>query len=482
MKNRLNLLFAPLVVIAMTHSSFAASATWNGSPADATWALATNWSASPAPGTGDTATFSNAGGTVDIIDLGAGVTIGNITFDSVAAAYTIGSGAVGSQTLTLNDNATISATSAVATNQLFNAKLVLGTDATAQTYTITNSSATNALTLAGAVSGGTGGTAGAKILNVSTASLGTGGVTLSGAITNGGADSLALAVSPVSGTAQVNLGNAGNTYSGGTSIASGVRLNVSGGAGKGLGTGLVTVTSGGQAYLNSAGTYTNSFSISGAYSDSFGAIRFGATSTIGGNITLNANSSIGVDSGRSGVVNGNITGAFNLTKVSTGAVGLSSPLTLTGVNDYSGTTTVTSGVISFAKKTSLYNGVTADWIPAKISVAANTGVALGVGDSASGYWDAAGVTAFLGAAQMGASNATTGFKSGSYIGFDTSNATLGTFTYGAIGNIGTAANNGVVKLGTGTWSWTLPTPIPAGLRFSSERSTCRLPARSAART
>jgi autotransporter-associated beta strand protein len=158
MKNRINLLVGSLAVISMTPSIQAASATWNGTT-NAVRATDTNWSALPAPGPGGTATFNNAGGAVDFIDLGAGVTIASITFDAAAAAYTIGSGAVGSQTLTLNDNATISATSAVATNQLFNAKVVLGTDATAQTYTITNSSATNALTVAGAVSGGTGGTA-----------------------------------------------------------------------------------------------------------------------------------------------------------------------------------------------------------------------------------------------------------------------------------------------------------------------------------
>ena len=160
-----------------------------------------------------------------------------------------------------------------------------------------------------------------------------------------------------------------------------------------------------------------------------------------------------MDSGRFATINGNLTGgAFNLTKVSSGSVGLGSPLTLAGTNDYTGTTTVTSGVISFAKKASLYTANTDDWVPAKISVAANTGLALGVGDSTAGYWDAAEVATFLGATQMGASTLTTGFKSGSYFGFDTTNATAGTFTYGAIGNIGTALTqtNGVVKLGTGT--------------------------------
>ena len=82
------------------------------------------------PGTGDTATFDNAGGAVDVIDLGAGVTIGGITFDNAAvAAYTIGSGTVGSQALTLNNSGAITASSTINANQLVNAALVLGIDA-----------------------------------------------------------------------------------------------------------------------------------------------------------------------------------------------------------------------------------------------------------------------------------------------------------------------------------------------------------------
>ena len=268
MKNRLNPFLGTLAVIAMTQAAHAAFATWNGSPTDATWATDSNWSASLAPGTGDTATFDNAGGAVDVIDLGGGVTITDILFDTSAAAYTIGFGAVGTQELILNNSGTISASSTIAANQLFNAKLVLGTDASTQSYSITNNSTYTSggssptgysLTFAGGITGGSTGTAGAKTLNVSTASQ-VSIITLSGAITNGDADSLALAFTPVSGTVQVNLGNAGTNYSGGTSIASGVRLNVNGGTGKGLGTGLVTVASGGQAYVNSAGTYANDFS------------------------------------------------------------------------------------------------------------------------------------------------------------------------------------------------------------------------------
>ncbi len=447
-------LLAFLFAVAAAHQAVAASAQWNGTT-DAAWATGTNWSATPVPGTGDTATFNNVGGAVDTIDLGAGVTIAGILFDtSSVAAYTIGSGAAGSQTLTLNNSGTIVANNTINANQLFNAKLVLGTDATGGSYTITNNDLSNTLTFAGAISGfSTGGT---RTLNVKTANQ-TGVITLSGAITDGGAsNSLALNFSAVSGDVGMTMGNTGNTYSGGTTIGTGVRLQVNAGAGKGLGTGDVTVASNGQAYLNSAGTYANNFAISGTggtSGGSLGAIRISATGSniISGNVTLNADSTLGVDSGRTATISGNITGAFNLTKTSTGA-GTGSPLTLSGTNGYTGTTTITNGVISFAKKASLYNSDTAKWIPSNLIVASGAGLALGVGDSASGYWDAAGVTDFLGASQMGTSTTTTGFKTGSLLGFDTTNATAGSFTYNtAIGNVGGGTNvTGLLKLGTGT--------------------------------
>ena len=92
------------------------------------WGTNANWLTDPAavPGTGDTATFNSAGNGFTTIDLGTGVTIGNILFDtSSAAAYTIGLGAVGSRSLTLDNAGAITLNSDVANNQLFNANLSL---------------------------------------------------------------------------------------------------------------------------------------------------------------------------------------------------------------------------------------------------------------------------------------------------------------------------------------------------------------------
>src|ERR1700680_1574588 len=110
---RLTLSLGLVTALAVPTTPHAASATWNGT-SDATWSNATNWSASPVPGLGDVATFSNAGNGNTNIDLSSGVIISNIIFDtSSAAAYTIGIGAVGSETLTLQNNGIVTVNSTV---------------------------------------------------------------------------------------------------------------------------------------------------------------------------------------------------------------------------------------------------------------------------------------------------------------------------------------------------------------------------------
>ena len=161
--------------LAAASAVHAASASWLGS-ADSAWSNSSNWSASPVPGAGDTATFNSASGNTTI-DLGAGLTVGSVVFDTAsAAAYTLGSGAVGSQTLTLGTagNAiTINLT--VAADQLFNANLALSVTGA---YTFTNNSTTNGLAIAGGISASTTGT---KTLTVA----GAGNTTVSGAIADG---------------------------------------------------------------------------------------------------------------------------------------------------------------------------------------------------------------------------------------------------------------------------------------------------------
>ncbi len=211
-------------------SSKAASGSWIGA-ADSTWAGA-NWSVTPVPGTGDTATFNGAGGGHTTIDLGSGVTIANLLFSTgSAASYTIGSGAVGSQTLTLNDNAAVTLNSSVANNQLFNAAIVLGTDSTAQSYTNLNNSA-QTLTFASSIYGGPAagsGTAGTKTLVMG----GSGNTVVSGSLLNG-----ATSGAVTTTVALTKLGAGTLTFNGA------VNASILGGGAGGGAFGTVTVNSG----------------------------------------------------------------------------------------------------------------------------------------------------------------------------------------------------------------------------------------------
>lgn len=173
-------------------SSTAGGANWTGANGS-TWA-GSNWSSSPIPGTPTirTATFNSAGGGNTTVSLGGGVTINTVLFDTASvAAYTIGSGGVGSQTLTLENGGALTTSSTVTNGQVINAAVVLGTDRSAQTYTISNNATTpaTALTLAGNITGAaSGGTAGAKTLGV----VGAGDTEITGGISRGGATSIAV--------------------------------------------------------------------------------------------------------------------------------------------------------------------------------------------------------------------------------------------------------------------------------------------------
>ena len=209
-------LFAGAIVAAVaiggSSSALAAPGSWRGTT-NSSWATTGNWSGASPPTTGETARFNGAGNGNTTIDLGTGVTVGTLFFDSAnAAAYTIGSGAVGSQTLTTGNYSYLSVNSTVTNNQLFNANVVLGDSALASHF-VTNTSTSATLTLAGNVSGGTGGTAGVKTLFAG----GAGNTIISGTIGRGGATTLAL---NKTGAGTLTLSGS-NTYNGTTTLNQG---------------------------------------------------------------------------------------------------------------------------------------------------------------------------------------------------------------------------------------------------------------------
>ena len=298
---------------------------WNGG-ADANWVTAGNWSAPPVPGISDAALFNNAGGVTRTLSLGTGVTVGGVVFDSAAAgAYTLGSGAVNNQTLALNNGGGITLNATVTNNQRFNAALVLGTDGSAQTFTLTNKSPTAGLTLAGNVTGSTG--TGMKTLALG----GAGGISVGGVIGDGTSGTLAV-MKFDSGT--VTLSGA-NTYTGATTVGGGVLKagiagipNMSGPFGKNP-----TVT-----LANVAGAALDL----GGYDTQIGSLAGGGAS--GGNVWLGAATlSIGgnnVSTNFSGVISSSGNPLVSLDKVGAGT------LKLQRANTYAGKIVIEGGILA----------------------------------------------------------------------------------------------------------------------------------------
>lgn len=120
--------------------------------------------------------------------------------------------------------------------------------------------------------------------------------------------------------------------------------------------------------------------------------------------------------------------------------------------------TGSGGTLVFSKQDSIFQGLSTGAVVnggsatnPGISISSGGTVALGVGDSASGYFDATAIGTFLNGTHMGLSTNSTGFRNNSILGFDTTNATGGNFTYStALTNIGSSTGIGFAKLGAGT--------------------------------
>jgi fibronectin-binding autotransporter adhesin len=118
---------------------------------------------------------------------------------------------------------------------------------------------------------------------------------------------------------------------------------------------------------------------------------------------------------------------------------------LSAANSYVGTTTITDGVLQFAKTTALYNGTTASWTAANLNTGSGATLAVNVGGS--GEFTVSNLDT-LKAIGTGSS----GLRAGAFLGIDTSNATSGTFAYSSVIANPNAGQNvlGIAKLGAGT--------------------------------
>ena len=177
----------------------------------------------------------------------------------------------------------------------------------------------------------------------------------------------------------------------------------------------------------SGGTYDlNGFTVTnGAVTVSAGVINNGA---------LSAASVTGTDSG---IIHAIMSGSGGLTKSGAGT------LVLVVTNRYSGVTTVNGGILQFVKRNALYDGDTAQWTDANILVNSGATLAFCVGGMTEFTDSDIGVLAGIGSVSGG-------FKSGSFLGLDTTKAAGGVFACSSV--LGNPAGNmlGLQKLGLGT--------------------------------
>jgi len=233
------------------------SATWTGN-ANSDWGNTSNWNPNTVPGSGDTASFNAPDGTNTTINLGlGGRTINTILFGtSDSGHYTIGSGGIRNQNLTLNDGAAIMVSSPVINDKRIDANVILGTlQGTSSTITFTNDSITASLTIAGdVVASNSGGGNGIKIL-----ALEGGNAIINGDIKDGGPGGATIALTK-DGIGTWTLSGR-NTYSGPT-VVNGGTLLVNNTLGSGTGSGDVIVNSGiGLTTLGGTGTISGSVAV-----------------------------------------------------------------------------------------------------------------------------------------------------------------------------------------------------------------------------
>jgi autotransporter-associated beta strand protein len=381
-------LFLAAGTLVAASSASATAVTWGAGPTG-DWATAAGWVGGVAPVSGDNLIFD---GTVaktltDTLTTSA-FSITGITFNGTGA-YTISGNAfllnggisttAASGTQTINNAITLGATQTVTTST--GTTIALGGIISGTGFGLTKEGS-GTLTLNGAntYDGGTSINAGTVVVGTNNAALGAGSVTISsgGILTVSSGRSLANAIANA-GT--INTSAAGATFS--TAITGAGVLNINNtGAGKTafsatsgtyMSGGTINISSGATLYDFGTGhTVAANINIAGTgNNENRGAIRFAGANNFTGNMNLTGSTTLGweataniqggVSTNTAGLktltlgttaastgaftVSGAITdgsGQLALTKLSTGTV------TLSGVNTYTGNTTVSAGAITLA--------------------------------------------------------------------------------------------------------------------------------------
>ncbi|MCE9631554.1 MAG: autotransporter-associated beta strand repeat-containing protein [Planctomycetia bacterium] len=327
----------------------------------------------------------------------------------------------------------------------------------------------NAVRLSGVISGSNGFT---KVATSGTLTLAgdntfTGDVTLDGSTTISPASVLVVTRNSSLGTGAKTVSVAGY---GKTLILDGSGGDIT--LGSTIGFALSNDGGPSQALLNLAGNNTISGSIGMTSGGGGTIIQSDAGSlTLAGNISSNTGlRRLTLTGSAGGTVSGNVgngVGTVGITKTGAGT------WTLSGSNTYSSTTTGSAGVLIFGRQAALYGGTTASWTKSNITFESGATLGVRVGDAAGGFFDSTAVDTLLGAGGLGASDATSGLKSGALFAFDTTNATGGSFTYAStIANSNSGSNVlGIVKLGSGTLTLSASNTYTGGATVSVGRLT-----------
>jgi|GEM_PF-1667768 len=326
--------FSVLVLVAsFSVSAFAANGTWNNTGVtSASWINPDNWSLGVVPGSTsgtantDTATFNTAiggnsyGTSANPVIIDSNRNIGGLNFDTAAGNYFIGSTSLNPLLLTSGGTTQILGT--LTTTDAFetiNAPLVI--EGASGTYTFQNNSANGNgpgagwLIIGGSISGVA---AGNTVLTLSGSNMNAN--TISGAISNGGATSLAITKN---GTGTWVLSGA-NAYSGPTTVNSGT-----------LEAGVANQAFGNNSTVTVAGAGTLDL---GGFNETIGTL-LGAgtvTSSAAGAPILTI-SKDNAPTAFSGIIQNGNANSVGLTVQGSGS------LTLSGANTYSGATTVSAG-------------------------------------------------------------------------------------------------------------------------------------------
>jgi autotransporter-associated beta strand protein len=343
----------------------AASGTWNSTATTGAWETTGNWVSGVVPGATsgttntDTATFNSSSSTL-LVTPDAGRNLEFITFDTSAAAYTIGATAGNALLLTAGGQIQIAGTfTGTNLTETVNAPLVLEGD-----YTLADNSTVTGdlLSFGGTI---TPAAAGVHTLTIA----GADNTTIGGAI--GGGANIAIVKG---GIGTLTLGG-NNTFTGGMTINAGNVLLTNAGA-------LNSATPNAVAFgAASTGTLTLN-----GLSTSLNGLTTNAS--VGSPVVQNASSAsavltIGNPSSNTyaGVLQ-NGTGAGTLALVKSGAGGL----TLSGLNTYSGGTTVAGGTLISATTGSLGTGpVTLNAGALRVSAASSSAAVSGFGGSGTGW-------------------------------------------------------------------------------------------------